>query len=220
MQRKIHNQTLFVAALSVYFGLLIAGAPPHVLAQQIEAQIKQESVKNINRRPLDDFARELKQQIAAGQINFDNSCSVSVKATLETTGRLSNAKVVNKTGDDALCVAAVKLLTAIDSSGALSYISDAVKFAADATFTLDAANGEFKFTNSLLLDSAHRAKTLVSFFNAAQIIVQSQKSEARAAAQDFLRTTKVAAQEKEFIITTLLPRASLDALLKADEKAN
>jgi hypothetical protein len=33
MQRKIHNQTLFVAALSVYLGLLIAGAPPQVLAQ-------------------------------------------------------------------------------------------------------------------------------------------------------------------------------------------
>jgi hypothetical protein len=34
MTNKLHNRTLFVAALSVYFGLLIVGAPPQILAQQ------------------------------------------------------------------------------------------------------------------------------------------------------------------------------------------
>ena len=33
MTNKLHNRTLFVAALSVYFGLIIVGAPPQVLAQ-------------------------------------------------------------------------------------------------------------------------------------------------------------------------------------------
>lgn len=39
MTSKLHNRTLFVAALSVYLGLLVVGAPPQVLARQSKSII-------------------------------------------------------------------------------------------------------------------------------------------------------------------------------------
>lgn len=222
MTNKIHNKTLFVAALSVYFGLLIAGAPPHILAQQIEAQLKQEEASKINQRPLKDFARELEKQIVAGQVNLDNSCSVLLRATLENNGKLTNSKVVSQTSDAVLCGAAINFFSAVSDTGALINLKRLTKFAAvDATFSFKAHNGNFEFSNNFSLESIQEAQRLGSALNAVLIIHGLQRKEAGAKAQNVLRGTAIIVQEKEIKIVTNLPRADLDALLlKANEKAN
>ena len=221
MTNKIHNKTLFVAALSVYFGLLIAGAPPHILAQQIEAQLKQEEAPKSNRRPLKDFAGEIEKQIAAGQVNFDSSCSVLVKASLESNGKLTNSKIVNQISNAALCGTAVNFFSAVGDTGALNYLEALTKTAADTAFSFKAKNGYFEFSDVFSRDNLQEeARKLGSTSNQALAMDRLQRKEVSAKAQNSLERTAIIAQEKEIKIVTNLPRANLETLLKANEKAN
>jgi hypothetical protein len=219
MTNKIHNKTLFVAALSVYFGLLIVGAPPHVLAQQIEAQTKQSNSEvKLNRKPFDDFARELKQLISVGEVDLNNSCSISIKATLENDGKLKGARVVNKIGDVALCRTAVNFISATSDSGVLVYLRQLqLQPSGEITITLDAEKGNFNLTNALSIENAQRAQNLASALNSAILFASLTKND-DAKAKDILRTVKISSNDSKLIIVTHLPRAGLDRLLEANEK--
>lgn len=221
MQRKIHNKTLFVAALSVYLGLLIVGAPPHILAQQIEAQTKQaESEVKLNRKPFDDFAKRFKEEIQSGKINLDHSCSISVKATLDNDGKLSNARVINKTGDTALCESAIGFVSALSDSGTLIYLSNLTSpQASDITITLNAENGDFSLTNTVSVGTPQRANKIASGLNLLLQIAKQQR-QINSVSQELLRSATVNAKDSDFMVITHLPRAALDSLLRADEKAN
>lgn len=221
MQRKIHNQTLFVAALSVYFGLLIVGAPPHVFAQQIESQANQLNPKvELNRKPLEDFAKHLKKQILLGQVNLNNSCSISVKASFADDGKLKNARITSKTGDVALSEAAVNLISAFSDSGLFIYLRDLSKLSGEITITLDADKGNFDLTNTFQLENSQQAQQIASSLNLVLSVFRNSQKNVTAVAQETLRSVEISVQDKELFIVTRLPRAGLDALFKANEKAN
>jgi hypothetical protein len=225
MQNKFHNRTLFVAAISVYLGLLIVGAPPHLLAQQVSKEkqrklVEQSSHHSTDRRfplPSDEVIIELGKVIAENATDI-NSTHFSYK-TDYFGARAINLQILISQGSPQI-IEYLRKTSAdlgldqelISPLASLPYRSFFYNFQANqAEIVVETVYG---FDN--LKEASNFAESHVSLINNALAMSKNKGL----LESDSLGEVRIQHKNNQVFIVTRLPRAGLDALLKAGEKAN
>jgi hypothetical protein len=252
MTSKLHNRTLFVAALSVYFGLLIVGAPPLVLAQTakssiVEGILKDEKLKKRYdedesfRRAIDctvikpritkkgsaeklednysieDFAVILadfsQYSVCMSPENFGVRVEISYTNSPQF---LSGAKLGYLPSTKNHWLNGILVTYGESLGNSLPHLREAGKkyFQIDFAVTPENLSSIARFEQS----SGEQAQAIADSF-------QIYLSNAKAANKNnpeaiLLENTKISFENNQVLVVTNLPRAGLDSLLKADEKAN
>lgn len=245
MQRKIHNQTLFVAALSVYLGLLIVGAPPQVVAQQSKFASILDDLKANRKIPLSDIQKaeeKLKQQQKLIVAFYAQLNKLAAEEHLGTTPTHFVKKMI-------LCDGVVtdsQILTAEGSLAILDFLRqdplrDALenKFGAPLKYDLKLNSfvTDIKISQPEIISKsvfnyvAENADNKSSFLVLQSMLNSAREHETLRAQRDQLENKKVVLDpfvmsftvsriNNQIILAYHLPRAGLDAFLKANEKAN
>ncbi len=176
-QANIKNTAIFVTVLSVYLGLALIGAPPHILAQAVNSQNSSEKSVEINRKPLEDFGQEFFNLYHQGKIDFDQTFLVKINAFANADGTVSNANVTNKAGDAEMTNLATSFAAATFQTGVFSVLSSIssksnqpIKF--DLTITQDAEN-----LTLLLTAESERATQVASGFNLLAGVSKQQRQD-------------------------------------------
>lgn len=249
MQRKIHNKTLFVAALSVYLGLLIVGAPPQVWAQAAHPQsvVRQESEdengsKNLESElnklqallkleyaeTLSDFLAELVKLTKAGSLDvnsFSNLYIQKIKAVrCKVDGDPAAQEIIEKTDFDGRVMPSIQNLLRT-SQDKLFFLTDCLpnkrlknvnteEIKLKLNTNLQELNFEVTLNKKTTLDTQLFSEQLTKVF------ADKTALENDAVLTQIYLSTNVSFENNQVFIVTRLPRAALDSLLKADEKAN
>lgn len=237
MQTKIHNKTLFVAALSVYLGLLIVGAPPQILAQQSKTvvQAKSENTslcatagaevealfdKAFFVKAVGDFLADVETLSKIGKF-ASQSFRLNDEIYIDENGRLraihGKGATPNRWLETAFRDFEEKLVAEIDK--------DLRLFSFRQNYSFNGARQDVKVEltpNNLIVQtsfdaiSADQARSLANLYNSVFGLGACRENERKV----FYENTKASFENNQVFIVTRLPRGSLDSLLKADEKAN
>lgn len=220
MTNKLHNRTLFVAALSVYFGLLIVGAPPQVLAQQSTQTITQKDQptvilsENGNERSLTYLFRQLAEilnKTAANKSDAHFSFASDV-----INGKLINFQILANEGNSEIIKLLQEITDRFDLKQLASFEGILSVQRVSRDYKVDSTG--FAATSSYSFESVSKAKeyaeTLESVF--AKLKETAKLSKQTSTGNDF----SVQRTNNQIFIVTRLPRGSLDSLFKAGEKAN
>ena len=126
------NSILVLATLGVYFGLVLVGATPQVLAQAETKTVSptDQSGVYINVRPMKDFANEALKKLDSRQVALDNPFNVTITGTLGLAkdGKaviLTNVKrgPVPSTGDPATVKFVEEAILALADAGWFGYLN-------------------------------------------------------------------------------------------------
>lgn len=252
MQRKIHNKTLFVAALSVYLGLLIVGAPPQVLAQQVQKAIKvtqiedgevyQSTSKEIadeldkSRYPtiIRDFLSDLKGLARMGrydadesEFNFEFVFAITEDGIQQVTYFDPKNRKYNSSGKW-IFLACEESANGLESFE-MYHNFDRFFYRYDTEFNRNARHGSALFESNkdgltikttLEKQSPKKSRDLATLYNSTFSFGAIEYKEDLPNTSLIYQNTKALSENNNLIIVTRLPRAGLDSLLKADEKAN
>ncbi|MEP6922853.1 MAG: hypothetical protein ABI954_00180 [Pyrinomonadaceae bacterium] len=210
MQRKIHNQTLFVAALSVYLGLLIVGAPPQVLAQTLTAtnQENQSDKSEETNKKFVDFGNKLKALAKGGKLD---SFDITIQADAVNKNFL-NQQIIIASGDKEF----VDLLQELAPAFIESYFGQFS--ASQIDWSLRGDKTEINSNISFKVASEQKARSVASGLNLYFSMLREAKQNTNEGV--IFNETTVTQENDQIFIVTRLPRAGLDAFLKSDEKAN
>lgn len=166
-QANIKNTAIFVTVLSVYLGLALIGAPPHVLAQAVN-QTRSNSANEIqefNRKPLEDFRQRYIELYRQGKIDLDQEFSIAINIFAEADGKVSKTKITGKSGDVPLIDIATDLLAASFETGffdSLVYTFSKNKRPVDFNLTI---NQDKESLTILLTAKSEEANKVASSFN-------------------------------------------------------
>lgn len=233
MQRKIHNQTLFVAALSVYLGLLIVGAPPQVLAQTLKAQEvldcgeTSEDVRQLRSiqlvEPLQKLAEDLQKLIQIHKLDFkynDSHYYFSQDFIQTETGTVHSATRSSNRWIDLVFQNFVEEARDSGLAALPDFFTDTKSKIREKhqSFNVVITKSGFEISVSFKKASSDQATAIAD--NLRQAFFVNGCEETRPQAKQVYENTKVTVENDQIFIVTRLPRAGLDALIKADEKAN
>jgi hypothetical protein len=248
MVNKLQNRTLFVAALSVYLGLLIVGAPPQVLAQTALTQTaklkveddapncpkaeNEEIVKLLQlayAAPLETFIKDLQPKIKAirreeqfSEISFQLEKYFSTNCVQENPYQLSYQ--TNGSDNAALFFLASELTTSVDLilQELLSdcrKLSESKEKSSDKAISVAFDGKSIELKTRIGRVSEQNAESVSRALNAA-FSINACFEERDSIAKTIYQNTTVRPVGKYILIVTHLPRAALDSLVQANEKAN
>ena len=234
MTNKLHNRTLFVAALSVYFGLIIVGAPPQVLAQTLKAQqvarCKQPTISNIDLQqinlvqPFVELTEDLQKLAQIKKYDPNAQTGFSYTITFEKPENDDiTTKGVSGTSESWIDLAIEEAIEKVRTKT----LSDLPDFSSDKgsneqvkrqsfEFQIDANN--FELTISFEKSSLENAQKALNDLRLAFFAIAC--AEKRVEVKSIYENTEVSVENNQVFIVTRLPRAALDSLLQANEKAN
>lgn len=228
MINKIHNKTFFVAALSVYLGLLIVGAPPQVLAQSFLT--KNDNVISKNHRAIaeaelhflqtdfkavEEYAEIAENLIKISKLITPYNFAFETRTNPEFEG-ISVAKILRKPTlfpekTRSKLDNEVKKLNVVFPK---AYRFDDVRFL--TTFQLDSSG--LSLPSKFLQNSHSEAFETSSAYQASlESLKRNTLNEAKLLIYE---NTRSFAENDQVFIVTRLPRAALRSLFTADEKAN
>ena len=220
MQRQLQHKTIFVAALSVYLGLLIVGAPPHVLAQQSS------QASNSSSKPTEDLSPNEKASFDSfyrlvSVINKtpDNEIETHFSFASEiVNGKAVNFRVLASEGNAEI----IKLLREINAESnfktleSLENSSDIRSLETDYKINFSGITVKSTLTFENTGKASTFADTLELLYGNAKVREAEKKPSKPATTEEF----SARSVNNQVFIVTRLPRAGLDSLLKANEKAN
>lgn len=246
MQRKIHNQTLFVAALTVYLGLALVGAPPQILAQQSKSVAVQTDLpekqnladdkvsseaeallaKEFFVKSVAEFLKDLetlsKIQKFSPNAPFDKPFRFNDEIFVDKSDSLRTIRGKGSSDSNKWLATAFRkfeehLIAEFDRNARLFVYRDNLQFEG-ARQTVKAELDSTALTIQTAFDavSAEQAANLAETYN--QVFARGAASEN--ARKAFYENTGASFENNQIFIVTRLPRANLDSLLKANEKAN
>lgn len=235
MTNKLHNRTLFVAALSVYFGLLIVGAPPQVLAQtnlkeiaQVQFQEVCNQTENDSKRllaahllgePMQNLLLDIKDLFEENKLNITNEFSLNFEIALADGEQTRITTKSNVGWLDANFQGIIYDFRGV-IRGSHHQIFDE-KFQKKAYYWLgsvDLNSDGLSVKVKTEQDTPRYAQLSATFDNSVfQVAACQEKDAVRKAIYE---NTKSLAEGNNLIVVTNLPRAALGSLLKAGEKAN
>ena len=233
-----NNSIIFLTTLSVYLGLVLVGAPAHVLAQaalasRIEIKDKIEIENDLDNKPDDDF--EGFQEIYTEKVFADFVKQLqdlqksehydSIEEEDFYTKRLwffnSEEPFVSEVpniGCSNLDKVLAKLLESLDNDSLRSFADfsqDIYPTALNLGIYTNVAG--VKLETFFKTTTKQKASVLAGKLNT-EFLLRVNKTEDNFAKQIY-ENTKVLSFDNQIFITTQLPRGSLDALLKQDAKA-
>ena len=247
-QAKLQNTAIFITVLSVYLGLALIGAPPHILAQAASTKIVEVQAEKEN----DDdskvkFDAELecdtqiveKFEIAEAILIFFNDLK-----KLKSIGKLEDKDLTFLSDfeyedfDDTPNFSRVRgkgkgqsvwLSTAIADFASkavnykLSLLSDEfpncdLKLCRETEIVVELNKNGFLSSFNFKKSTADKAKIFAAELQ--KVFLVKEKYSPTLSAQQIYANTTIVTENSQVFIVTRLPRASIDEFLKEDAKAS
>ena len=168
----------------------------------------------INKQVLKDFAayaNELKKQ---GKLDIDKPFEVVIEAQLDEKGRLKNAHVANKAGDENLVDFFRRMVGALNDSGFLVYLQPISKDNPNATVRISVKQGEKEVLASVEseVSSPERAASLAKVLNTALYLGAG----ARAGHDEevLMKNTNATPDGKRVVVNFSMSRESVVEMIK------
>jgi hypothetical protein len=242
MNNKLHNRTLFVAALSVYFGLLIVGAPPQVLAQTSKTinnaervfvpQKDFQSLNFINKNG-DSSGRTLAEafeQFFKGVENDAVVKSLLSNAEIELRSTASRGYYIEDSPPPIGLLIDSKNLEKLDEAQITAVVRNSFHFNlaeyTDRLILISVNEVDFSITpdeivlkTSTIWGTENKDK-VAGFADSLRRLYERKANSESATERLIYSNTTVSVRNDQIFIVTRLPRAALDSLVQADEKAN
>ena len=186
-----------------------------------ENNVVRPNENEINTRPLKDWLARSNALRDKGELNLDSAIEILIAANLNTDCKLSDAKVIQKTGDARLIEVAKDMVAAIGDSGMLSFLRDPNKIRDQTTLrcdemplqlTIKLDQNEIVARVESQADSPERAIQMAKGYNGLLTIGQFAK---RGKDEEVLyKNTKVTAEGKQIVVNFTMPRETASEMLK------
>jgi hypothetical protein len=179
------------------------------------------SENEVNTRPLKDWLARANLLREKGELDLSSKVEITIAANLMTTCKLSDAKVVQKSGDARLLEVAKDMVSAIGDSGMLSFLRDPKKvqdvnqlrcdeIPLQLSIRLD--QNEIAATVESQADSPSRAAEMAQGYTGMLAVGQWLK---RGRDEEQLyKSTKVTAEGKQILVNFSMPRQTASEMLK------
>lgn len=175
------------------------------------------SEEEINKKPLYDFGAKVDQLQKDKKIDLNQPFSVSVEGELEKGGKLSNAGVTKKEGDQQLVELTKELISVLNASGVLKTLSDValkdspqakhkIKFDVNNDQTNLTVNISFELANA---DVAYRIQSGVNALIAVNRQLRKDKVEGQ-----ILQNVRAESDGKLIVFKSLMPRQDAQKLIQ------
>jgi hypothetical protein len=168
----------------------------------------------INKAPFRDlavYATELRDQ---KKLDLDKPFEVTIDTTLDKDGKLVNAMVSRKSGDETLVELAKRLVAAMNDSGVLFYLKklNEDKPGTKVSFTIKQEANEVVAIVESEASSADSANKLSRGF--ALLMIAGAKSREGHDEEILLKNTKVSADSNKVVFKLTMPRADAVEMVK------
>ena len=186
-----------------------------------ENNVVRPSENEINVRPLKDWLARANALRDKGQLDLSSEIEITIAASLNTDCKLTDASVIQKSGDARLIDVAKDMVSAIGDSGMLSFLRDprkvvdSTKLSCDAmplqvTIKLDQNDIAAKVETQV--DSPERAVQMAKGYNTLLAVGEFAK---RGHDEEILyRNTKVTSEGKQILVNFSMPRPTASEMLK------
>ncbi|HEX2268922.1 MAG TPA: hypothetical protein VHH35_05285 [Pyrinomonadaceae bacterium] len=201
-----------------------ATASPSPLSQE-EAQKKLEEtaaqndvtlpVENaINKKPLKDFAARANDLKNQGKLDLNKPFEIVIEAKLDANGKLQNAEVTKRDGDENLIELFRGMIAALNDSGFLTYLSPISKDNPGSTVRITVKQGESEVLASVESEttSPERAKSLANVLN--NLLYLGASSRAGKDEEVIMKNTNATPDGKKVVVNFSMPRQSVVDMIK------
>jgi hypothetical protein len=198
--------------------------------EQAEAELNKIAAENsvvrpneneINTRPLKDWLARADEMRHKGQLDLTSAIEITIAAKLSPQCKLTDATVIQKTGDARLTDVAKEMVGAIGDSGMLSFLRDPKKVKDPNVFNCDEMplqltikldQTEISARVETEADSPQRATEMASGYNGLLTLGQFAR---RGKDEEVLyRNTKVTSEGKQIQVNFSMPRQTASEMLK------
>jgi hypothetical protein len=192
---------------------------PEEAQKQLEKTAEQNNVplpdeNQINKKVLKDFAayaNDLKNQ---GKLDLNKPFEIVIEAQLDENGKLQNARVTKKTGDENLVDLFRKMIAALNDSGFLTYLQPISKDNPGATVTIMVKQGDKEVLASVESEasSPERAESLARALNT--LLYLGAGSRAGKDEEVLMKNTNATPDGKKVVVNFTMPRQSVVDMIK------
>ena len=181
-------------------------------AEQNDVDLPEEN--QINKKALKDFAayaNDLKNQ---GKLDLDKPFEIIIEAQLDEKGKLINPVFKKKDGDENLVELFGRMVSALNDSGFLTYLSPISKNNPNSTVRIMVKQGEKDVLASVESEttSPDRAKALASVLN--NLLYFGAGSRAGKDEEVIMKNTNATPDGKKIVVNFSMPRQSLVDMIK------
>ncbi len=186
-----------------------------------ENDVVRPSENEVNVAPLKDWLKRANLLREKGELDLNSKIELTIAANLGTDCKLSDAKVLQKSGDARLLDVAKDLVSAIGDSGMLSFLRDPAKVqdisqlrcdAMPLQLTIRLDQNEIAATVESQADSDARATQMANGYNGLLRIGELLK---RGRDEEMLyKSTKVTSAGKQVFVNFSMPRQAASELIK------
>jgi len=168
----------------------------------------------INKKPLKDFANYANDQKKQGKLDLDKPFEVVIEAQLDQNGKLQNARVADKNGDENLVELFRKMVAALNDSGFLIYLQAISKDNPAATVKITVKQGEKEVLASVESEtsSPERAETLAKALN--NLLYFGAGTRAGKDEEVLMKNTNATPDGKRVVVNFSMPRQSVVDMIK------
>jgi hypothetical protein len=192
---------------------------PEQAQKQLEETAKQNEVPlpdetQINKKPLKDFAayaNDLKNQ---GKLDLNKPFEVVIEAELDEKGKLKNPRNTKLDGDPNLGDLFIKMVSALNDSGFLTYLQPISKDNPNAKIKITVKQGEKDVLASVESEasSTQRAESLASALNT--LLYFGAGSRAGKDEEVIMKNTNATPDGKKVVVNFSMPRQSVVDMIK------
>ena len=186
-----------------------------------ENNVVRPSENEVNTRPLKDWLARSNTLKEKGDLDLNSAVEIQIAAKLNGDCKLSDANVIQKSGDARLIEVAKDMVAAIGDSGMLSFLRDPNKVKDQTTIrcdemplqlTIKLDQNEIVAKVESQADSPERAVQMARGYNGLLAIGQFAK---RGKDEEVLyKNTKVTAEGKQIVVNFSMPRQTASEMLK------
>lgn len=168
----------------------------------------------LNRKPLKDFAayaNDLKNQ---GKLDLNKPFEIVIEAQLDEKGKLVNARVSDKAGDENLIDLFRRMVEALNDSGFLTYLQPISKDNPGAMVKIKIKQGETEVLASIESEasSPQRAESLAKALN--NLLYFGAGARAGKDEEVIMKNTNAAPDGKRVVVNFSMPRQSVVDMIK------
>ena len=192
---------------------------PEEAQKQLEKTAEQNNValpgeNEINKQVLRDFAayaNDLKKQ---GKLDIDKPFEVVIEAEMDEKGKLKNARVTNKAGDENLVDLFRRMVAALNDSGFLAYLQPISKDNPGAAVKITVKQGENEVLASVESEtsSPERAESLARALN--NLLYFGAGSRAGKDEEVLMKNTNATPDGKRVVVNFSMPRQNVVDMIK------
>ena len=192
---------------------------PEEAQKQLEKTAEQNNVplpgeNEINKKALKDFAayaNELKKQ---GKLDLDKPFEIVIEAELDDKGKLQNARVSKKTGDENLVDLFRRMVATLNDSGFLAYLQPISQDNPGATVKITVKQGEKEVLASVESEasSPQRAESLAKALNT--MLYLGAGSRAGKDEEMIMKNTNATPDGKRVVVNFSMARESVVEMIK------